>query len=70
MVVRGVAGVPRPLRLPRVPCFSEGVGDVEKVAPPRTLVSSSLSVVGTSSAWFFVGVVEVIVGLREGRARR
>ena len=70
VVVLGVAGVPRHHRLPRVPCFPEGVGDVEKVAPPRTLVSSSVGVVGASSAWFFVGVVEVIVELRVGRVRR
>ena len=70
MVVRGVAGVPRPLRLPRVPCFPEVVVGVEKVAPPRTLVSSSVGVVGAFSAWFVVGVVEVMVELRGARACR
>ena len=54
VVVRGVAGVPRPLRLPRVPCSPEVVGDVESVAPPRTLVSSSVCVVGAYSASLLV----------------
>ena len=69
VVVRGVAGVLRPHRLPRVPCFLEGVGDVKRVAPPRTLVSSSVGVVGASSAWFLVGVVVVMAERRTGRAR-
>ena len=54
VVVRGVAGVPLPLRLPLVPCSPDGVGDVEGVAPPRTLVSSSVGVVGASSASLLV----------------
>ena len=54
VVVRGVAGVPRPLRLWRVPCSPDGVGDVEMVAPPRTLVSSSVGVFGASSASLLV----------------
>ena len=62
-----VAGVLRPLRLPRVPCSPEGVGDVGRVAPPRTLVSSSDGVVGASSAWFLVGVVVVMAGRRNVR---
>ena len=50
VVVLGVAGVPRPLRLTRVQCSPDVVGDVERVATPRTLVSSSVGVVGASLA--------------------
>ena len=64
-----VAGVPRPRRLPRVPCFPEGVGGVERVAPPLTLASSDVGVFGASSAWLLEGVVVVVLGPPGCRAR-
>ena len=64
MVVRGVAVVPRPLQLPRVPCSPEGVGDVGRTAPPRGLISSSVGAFGVSAAWVLVGIVAVVAQLR------
>ena len=68
MVVRGVGEVSLPLRLLRVPCFPEGVGDVGRVAHPRGLISSIVGAFGASAAWVLVGVVAVmsagLLGLR------
>ena len=50
VVVRGVAEVPRLLRLPRVPCSPEGVWGAGRIAPPPALVFSSVGVFGASWA--------------------
>ena len=68
MVVSGEAGVLQLPRLPRVPCFPVGVGDVRGSAPPRARVSWRMGVLGASVAWVLVVVGVVAVGRRSSRA--
>ena len=51
VVIRAAAGALRLARHQQVPCSPEVVGNIVRVAPPRTLVSSDVGVFGASSAW-------------------